>query len=93
MGNALLYLSGGLMSTFYDTAAPKKAANLSVNSSLLEQARARDINLSATLEAALAEKIKRAKEAEWIEQNREAIERLNAFVEKHGLFNDEHRLF
>lgn len=81
------------MGTIYDTAAPKKAANLSVNSSLLAQARERNINLSATLEAALTEKLRQAKEAEWLEQNREAIERLNAFVEKHGLFNHGHRVF
>lgn len=76
------------MSTIYDTAAPKKAANLSVNTDLLEQARQRDINLSATLEEALTEKIRQAKTAEWLEQNREAIERLNAFVDKHGTFAD-----
>ena len=37
------------MAELYNTAAPKKAANLSVNSDLLRKTRELNINLSATL--------------------------------------------
>ncbi len=80
------------MNNVYDINAPRKATNLSVNTDLLEQARARNINLSATLETALAQLVLSAKQEEWVEQNREAIERLNKMVEEHGTFADSHRV-
>jgi antitoxin CcdA len=46
------------MQTAVNPTAPKKAANLSINSELLNQAKALHINLSATLERALAEAIR-----------------------------------
>lgn len=72
---------------------PKKAANLTVRADLLEEARARKINLSQTLEVALAAELKRQREAEWLEQNKAAIEAYNRHVEKHGLFSDRYRTF
>ena len=71
----------------------KKAANLSVRADLLEEARARKINLSQTLEIALAAELKRQREAEWLEQNRDAIAAYGRFVEKHGVFSDRFRNF
>jgi antitoxin CcdA len=75
------------------SALPKKAANLTVRADLLEEARARKINLSHTLEVALAAELKRQREAEWLEQNKAAIEAYNRHVEKHGLFSDRYRTF
>lgn len=43
------------MAELYNSAAPKKAANLSINSDLLRKTRELNINLSATLERALKE--------------------------------------
>ena len=43
----------------YNPNAPKRAANLSVNGDLLNKAKDLDINLSATLEQALAEALKK----------------------------------
>ncbi len=71
----------------------KKAANLTVRADLLEEARARKINLSQTLETALAAELKKQREAEWLEQNKAAIEAYNRHVEKHGLFSDRYRTF
>lgn len=71
----------------------KKAANLSVRADLLEQAKAYKINLSQTLEAALAAEVKKHREAEWLEQNKEAIEAYNRLVEREGLFSDKYRTF
>jgi antitoxin CcdA len=71
----------------------KKAANLTVRADLLEEARARKINLSQTLEIALAAELKRQREAEWLEQNRDAIAAYNRFVAEHGVFSDRFRNF
>ena len=71
----------------------KKAANLTVRADLLEEARARKINLSQTLEVALSAELKRQRETEWLEQNKEAIEAYNREVAEHGLFSDRYRQF
>ncbi len=75
------------------SAQPKKAANLTVRADLLEEARARKINLSQTLEVALAAELKRQREAEWLEQNREAIAAYGRLVEREGLLSDRYRSF
>lgn len=71
----------------------KRAANLSVRADLLEEARARKINLSQTLEVALAAELKKHREAEWLEQNKEAIAAYNREIAEHGLFSDAFRKF
>lgn len=68
--------------------AAKKAVNLSINTDLLHQARELNLNLSKALEERLAEILKEERARRWQEENREAIEAHNRFVEKHGLFND-----
>jgi antitoxin CcdA len=75
------------------TATAKKAANLSVRADLLEEARARKINLSQTLENALQAELKKRREAEWLEQNKEAIEAYNREIAEHGLWSDGLRQF
>ena len=75
------------------TSTAKKAANLTVRADLLEEARARKINLSQTLETALTVELKKQREAEWLEQNKEAIAAYGRFVEKHGVFSDRFRNF
>lgn len=79
------------MQQIYDIDAPKKATNLSVNSDLLNKARGLKINLSATLEQALAIQIKRTAREAWLSENREAIEALNELTNKNGLFSDSFR--
>lgn len=81
------------MPELYDTDAPKKATNLSVNSDLLRKTRALNINLSATLERALKEELAKREAALWAEENRAAIKSYNTFVERHGCFGDEFREF
>lgn len=81
------------MSAAFDLDAPKKAANLSVNSDLLRRARALNINLSATLEAALAEVLKSHEREQWLAENRAAMAAYNAMVERDGVFSDGQRTF
>jgi antitoxin CcdA len=81
------------MAELYNAAAPKKAANLSINSDLLRKTRELNINLSATLERALREELAKRKAEQWVEENRAAIKSYNDFVEQHGCFGDEFREF
>lgn len=71
----------------------KKAVNVSIQSDLLEAARAADINISATLEAALAEQLRIRKRERWQADNAEAIEAYNSDVAKSGSFGDHARGF
>lgn len=81
------------MHELYDQNAPKKATNLSINSSLLAEARNLKVNLSATLEKALETELRETRKAQWAEENKQAIENCNKLVEKHGLFADKFRKF
>jgi antitoxin CcdA len=64
---------------------PRRATNVFLRADLTEEARRLDINISQSCEEGLAAAVRRAREAEWLEQNRPAIESSNAWVEKHGL--------
>ena len=72
---------------------PKSATNVSIRRDLLEAARASKINLSATLEQALIEKLREAQQRQWQEENRESIAAYNQHVENHGVFSDDSRSF
>lgn len=81
------------MAELYNLTAPKKAANLSINSDLLHKTRELNINLSATLERALKEELSKREAQKWVEENRAAIKAYNDFVEQNGCFGDEFREF
>lgn len=63
----------------------KRATNITLSQTLVDEAKARGVNLSQICESALAEQVKKLREAEWLEENREALDSSNAYVEKHGL--------
>ena len=71
----------------------KRAANVSIDSRLLEQARELDINLSRSLEDALRERIAQAAGERWRRTNAKAIEAHNERVAKKGMFSDRLRRF
>lgn len=79
------------MAQIYDHLAQKKPTNLSINSNLLEKSKLLKLNLSATLESALAEKVRIAERAQWLEKNRNAIAASNNLTEEKGLFADSFR--
>lgn len=76
------------MLALYNPNAPKRAANLSVNGDLLPE-----FNLSATLEQALAEALKKKQREQWLAENRQAIHTYNEHVETQGVFSDDLRSF
>ncbi|MEO1170593.1 MAG: type II toxin-antitoxin system CcdA family antitoxin [Myxococcota bacterium] len=74
-----------------DTA--KQPTNLSINSALLRAARERKINLSATLEQALRERIATAEREDWLAENADAFEEYDRVVAGIGVFGDSVRRF
>lgn len=71
----------------------KRAANLSVDERLLEQARQMKLNLSQVFEAGLAQAIRQREAQEWLKRNRAALDAYNEHVEKHGVFSEGLRSF
>jgi antitoxin CcdA len=74
-------------------AAPKKTTSVSLAESLLAEAKVLGINVSQAAEEGLAKAVS-AKRAElWIQENWEAIQSSNEYVEKHGLPLGKYRMF
>ncbi len=81
------------MQRIYNETAPKKSANLSINSDLLKKAKELNINLSATLEHALTQQVKKVARETWLKENKQALNSLNNLAEENGLFSDSYRNF
>lgn len=77
----------------YNPAAKKKAANLSINESLLQQAKVLDINLSQLLEQRLVEHLREVFQKNWLAENHAAIDAYNQRIEHNGVFSDGLRTF
>jgi len=74
--------------------APKKSpTNLSVRTELVGRARKLGLNLSEILEAALEQAVREAERVAWVAENEEAIAAYTAWVEEHGAFGDDWRVF
>ena len=78
---------------FYDAAAPKKSANLSINADLLQQAKQLNINLSQTLELHLADVVRQMQRKQWLAENQPALEEYNRKIELRGAYSDGLRRF
>ena len=63
----------------------RKPTNLSIDRTLLDEARALDVNLSRAAETGLRAAVKAAKEAQWLADNSDALDSSNAYVAEHGL--------
>ena len=68
---------------------PRRAVNLTIDAEILAAAKAQGINLSQALEDELRRLTKKAREAKWQEENREAFESYNRFIENAGVFGEE----
>ena len=82
-----------MQATLFDPTAPKKSANLSINSDLLRLARENRINLSQALEQRLAEVLREEQGRKWLAENLEAVTEYNSRIDKHGMFSDGIRRF
>lgn len=63
----------------------RKPTNLSLDAQLVADAKAMGLNLSETAERAIAEAVREEKVRRWKEENREAIESWNRYVEQNGI--------
>jgi antitoxin CcdA len=72
---------------------PRRRTNLTVRPEYIEEARALGINLSEAFERGLRQAIAEARCRRWLEENREALDSYNRFVELHGLPLEDLRLF
>jgi len=73
--------------------APKRATNLSLNAKVLDVARELGMNVSATVDALLAEEVRKRYWERWNEENKEAIAHYTARIEREGLPLARYRSF
>ena len=71
----------------------RRPVNLSLEADTIAAARELGINISQACDQALATAVKLERERRWTEENRQAIEANNAWVEKHGLPLARYRMF
>ena len=71
--------------------ARKRPVNVTIDEDVLADAKRLGINLSQVLEDELRKRVTEEKTRRWQEENREAIEAHNLFIEKHGIFGEEFR--
>ena len=71
----------------------RKSTNLSLDARLVAEAKNLDINISRVAEQSIADAVAEEKARLWKIENREAIQSLNEYVEKHGLPLEEFRQF
>ena len=74
-------------------APSRKPTNLSLDSTLLTEAKALKVNLSRAAEQGVRTAVAAAKAEQWTAENASALESSNSYVEKHGLSLDRFRQF
>ena len=65
--------------------AARRATNVSLDTKLVESARELGVNVSRACEAGLSEAVRQEHARRWSEENRDAIDKHNAWVERHGM--------
>lgn len=73
--------------------APRKPTNLTLDPSLLSEARALGVNLSQAAEVGLRQAVAKAKAQAWQQENSAALSSSNTWVDAHGLPLDRYRRF
>ncbi len=71
----------------------KQVTHVAIRTDLLTTARELGLSISSAAEGGLERAIAEAREARWREENREAIDSANAYVERHGLPLERYRRF
>lgn len=75
------------------TKSARRPTNLSLDSALLNEAKALGINISRSAEAGIEEAVKLYKQEKWLKENARALASSNAYVEANGLPLARHRQF
>ena len=82
-----------IMQAYYNTDAPKKPVNLSLNGDLLKVSKDLGLNLSGLAEEAIAKAVRVRLAEVWFSENAEAIQAYNKRIESQGVFSDGLRNF
>jgi antitoxin CcdA len=75
------------------SAVQRKSTNLTLDAALIAEAKELDINISRVAEESIAKAVSTEKSRRWKEENREALESSNRYVEEHGLPLAKYRMF
>ena len=75
------------------SAARKRPTNVSLDSRLLEEAKALGVNVSKACDRGLEQQIRERRAQAWLDSNKAALESSNSYVETHGLPLADHRRF
>jgi len=67
-----------------DATSKRKPINLTIREDILKEAKTLGVNASRAAEAGIYEAIRQAKEQQWLEENKKAINEYNVQVAKHG---------
>jgi len=73
--------------------ARRRATNLSIDATLLKDAKKIGVNLSRAAEEGVAAALARARAAQWLAENQKALDSSNDFVKQHGLPLAKYRHF
>jgi antitoxin CcdA len=73
--------------------SPKRPTNLTLNAKVLDMARELGMNVSQTVDALLAEEVRRRYWERWNDENKEAIATYNERIEREGLPLAKYRSF
>jgi antitoxin CcdA len=76
-----------------ESSSIRRATNISLDSELLREAKALEVNISRACERGLAQEVAAAREKRWLEENGAALDAANAFVKARGLPLARHRKF
>lgn len=82
-----------MLNTNHYVGVAKKATNVSLAETLIAEAKALHINVSQAAEAGLAKAVAEKRAELWLEENGEAIESSNDYVNRHGLPLNRFRMF
>lgn len=63
----------------------KKRTNLSINESILNEAKALGVNLSSSAEMGIIHALNERKRELWVSENKAALASSNEYVESHGV--------
>lgn len=71
----------------------RKATNVTLDAALLQEAKALDIPLTRTFDAALRSAVQAERAGRWAEENADAIAAYNERIVRDGMWSDGLRLF
>lgn len=69
----------------------RRATNLSLDETVVAEARALELNVSRIVEDRLREVVKEERARRWLEENRAGFDAFERFVEQNGIFNEDGR--